>query len=192
MSLLLITPPEKPAVALIELKEYLRIDTDDEQAVISRLLSAATTSAQRTTRRQFITATYELGLDGFPCGGRIELPNNPLQSVTSVKYTDSNGDEQTVDSDDYIVNTASLVGFVEPAFDVSWPIPQSISDSVKVRFICGYGDDGTSLPEDLVLAVKLLTSHWYEQRTPGSSDSISEVFMTVSSLLSAYVIPTFH
>lgn len=193
MSIQLITPPTEPAVTLIELKEYLRIDTDDENAVLRRLLDAATTAAQRATSRQFITATYQLGLDGFPCGGRIELPNNPLQSVTSVKYTDGDGDEQTVSSDDYVVNTASLVGFVEPAFDVSWPTPQSISDSVRVLFISGYGDDGTSIPEDLVLMIKLLAGHWHENRQIESFGSVPhEIGLTFESLASGYKVPTFH
>ena len=198
MTIQLITPPDEDAITLAEAKEYLRIDTDDEDADIRRMLNAATTEAQRTTDRPFVTATYQLGLNGFPYNGcsafpgRIEFPNAPLQSITSIKYTDTDGNEQTVDAADYIVNTAGQPGFVDPAFGTAWPTAQLIADSVRIVFVCGYGDDGSYLPEDLSYAIKLMTSHFYENREIVSTDSMTEVPYTWKSIMAQYSIPEFY
>src|SRR6185295_4859943 len=79
--------------------------------------------------RALMTQTWALAGNGLSipasacCGstpsGAIEIPWPPLQSVTSIKYLDANGQEQTLPPADYTVDTISEPGLVIPA--TAWP-----------------------------------------------------------------------
>src|SRR4051812_21902860 len=107
-----VAPVAEP-VLLAEAKQHLRVDGAYDDALINRLIGSAREYAERETRRQLLTSTYKLTLDYFPgrCWtltnealprekaweyGRyfhdraILLPRPPLQSVTSIVYTDAN------------------------------------------------------------------------------------------------------
>lgn len=107
MALKLITPPTIEPVTLDEVKEHCRIDSAEDDNFLNNLITVARQEAEKITRRQLITATWELRLDHFPGGcfigswsgdysvnkklvpGRnqsdtIYLPMPPLQSVTPI------------------------------------------------------------------------------------------------------------
>jgi uncharacterized phiE125 gp8 family phage protein len=150
------------------------------QAVAARQL------LETQTRRQLVTATWKLSLDRFPgcnewcnhagehvcCSSSqerwhrsrgIELPVPPLQSVTSITYVDSNGDTQTLATDQYQVDALSTPGRVLPAYGVSWPTTRCQANAVNITFVAGYGL-AAAVPATAKHAIKLLLSHWYENR----------------------------
>ena len=138
MAIRVITPPAIEPVALQELKDHLRIVHDDEDAILSTYLKAARMYAETTLCwRAFIEQELELVKDWFlPV---FKLPRPPLQEVTSIKYTDKDGDEHTVNSDDYIVDTDSEPARVVPAYNERWPSATLYPvGAVKVRFKAGY------------------------------------------------------
>ena len=87
MSLKLITPPVGSALTLTEAKAHLRVTSSTEDTLHQAMIDAAEALAVTATGRQLMTATYDLTLDRF--APVIELPLPPLQSVTSVKYIDT-------------------------------------------------------------------------------------------------------
>ena len=188
MSTTLVTPTTENPVTLAEFKEYLRIDGDDENAQLQRFLNAAIVSAQQWTRRQFTFATYEYTVDFFPAG-RIDLPLTPLSSVVSIKYIDSDGDEQTLDTADYVVTTGHEPGFVEPAYNVSWPTTRNQTDAVTIQFIAGYGIDGATVPDDVRLLIELIASTWYECRGALSESQTYEKEYTIKTLTAQLKVP---
>ncbi len=66
MALTLFTPPTAEPVSLEEAKRHLRVDGNDEDVDILGLITAAREQAERHTRRQLLTATWDLKLDRFP------------------------------------------------------------------------------------------------------------------------------
>lgn len=104
--------------------------------LLSILISAARQHAETVLKRYLITQTVDLYLDYFP-DWEIRLP--PLQSVTSITYTDSNGTEQTLATDKYLVDTASKPARITPIYGGSWPYSRYQSNSIKIRFVAGYG-----------------------------------------------------
>ena len=64
-----ITPPAVEPVALADMKNYLRVDIADDDALISALLTTARVMCETRTRRPFITTSFEMVLDNFPFGG---------------------------------------------------------------------------------------------------------------------------
>ena len=57
MGLQLITPASAELVSLIEAKQHLRVDDDEQNATIRSLVRAAVEMAEHLTERQFVTAT---------------------------------------------------------------------------------------------------------------------------------------
>ena len=170
MALRLITAPAAEPVTLTEAKAHLRVDHTDEDALISALISAARTYCEQFTARAFVSQTWELVIDEFPTS-EIMIPLPPLQSVESIKYDDSDGNEQTLGALDYDVDTVSQPGWVVPV-TTGWPTSTWDGiNAVRIRFVAGY-DPGTDSPIDLAAnvpqsikaAILLHVGQFYDQR----------------------------
>jgi len=161
----LIGPSSEP-FTIAEAKSHLRVDESADDTLIDTLITAARVRAENDLNRALITTTFELHLDAFPDNDSpgIVVPSAPLQSVASIKYTDTSGDVQTWDSSKYRVDSKSQPGRITPTFDESWPAAQCVTGAVVVRFVAGYGDQSTNVPRDILQAMLMLIGHWYENR----------------------------
>jgi uncharacterized phiE125 gp8 family phage protein len=149
MALRLITAPEVQPLTLEEVKEHLRVDHDDSDAIITAYIEAATSYVQGHygfTGRALVTQTWELVIDHFPLH-EIKVPLPPLQSVESIKYDDSGGLETTLASDQYWVDNVSEPGWIVPITS-GWPtgVLDAIN-SVRIRFVAGYAATTDSPPD---------------------------------------------
>lgn len=161
------TAPTAEPVSTAEAKTHLRVDSSDDDTYIDTLVKAARYVCEAMTNRQLITATYELYLDGFPSDNAwIYLPHPPLQSVTSIAYTDSAGDAQTLSSSTgYQTDTKGIIGHVEPARFTIWPATYADTlNTVTITYKAGYGDASTNVPQSAIHGIKLLVGNWYENR----------------------------
>lgn len=104
---------------------------------LNMLISAARQHVEPYLKRKLITQTLDLHLDRFPCW-TLRLPV-PIQSVTAITYFDSNGVEQTLATDQYLVDSTTEPARITPAFGLVWPVTQYRNNAVKVRFVAGYG-----------------------------------------------------
>ena len=187
MTLVLVTPPAVEPVSLDELKAHLRINADqnDEDALLQHYLTTARKYAENYTWRAFITQTWRVSFDCFPC--KIEAPRPPLQEVTSLQYVDTAGDTQTLDEDLYQVDADSQPGRIIPAYGQSWPsIRSGTLNAATVTFEAGYGDSPDDVPEEIRQSILFLAAHLYEQREAvviGAGISIETVPFAVESLL---------
>ena len=184
MGLTVVTPAAKPAVTRDAMRTHLRVTAVDEDDLIDTLASAATARAELITGRQFITATLKLTLDAFP--EHINLPRPPLQSVTHVKYYDTDGDQQTWSSAEYAVDTGSTPGRLGPAYGYTWPSTRVMMAAVEVQYVAGYGVDPGDVPEGLQVAIKMLAAHWYENRESTTEAALRETPQAVEDLLWQY------
>lgn len=175
MALRLITAPATTGVTLAEAKANGRIDYSDEDTLIGALIVAATARAERMTGLAFEPQTWEESLTGFPCD-EITLGIGPLVSVTSVKYDDANGDEQTLSASDYVVDAASVEGRIFPVS--TWPATIDRVNSVRIRFVAGLGT-----PSDVKQAILLIVEHWNEHRSEASPDNIRSIPLASEALL---------
>jgi len=177
-------------ITVDEARLFARQDdtTDDDQ--IRTLIVAAREWVENYTARALITQTWTQKIDWrFP--PMIILPFAPLQSVTSIAYTDTAGSAQTLASSQYTVDTQRKPGRVFEAYSVSWPSTRYIRQAITVTYVAGYGASGASVPEPIKLAIKQLVLHWYDQRAPVIVGTISkEIELAVKSLLSPYKVRT--
>ena len=162
-----VAPTVEP-LTIEELSMHLRID--DETAVeneyLEDLIVGARIQAENVTRRKFLTQTYSYYLDGFPTGNFLKLPFGNLQSVVSVKYKDSDGDETTMTvTTDYIVQTSGWEcgGIVLP-YGVTWPsFTPYPSNPITIQFVCGW-TTRSLIPQPIKNAMKLICADMYVNR----------------------------
>ena len=162
MSLSLITPPTVEPVSLAEVKLHLRVDFDDDDALIESLISAARVAAETLTGRQICTARWMRTLDGFPCSS-LRLHRCPVQSVVEISYQDQLGQWQTVDPSIYVSDLTSEPARITPGFGNSWPITLPQIGVVRVVFDAGYGTP-SDVPEGLKSWIKLRIGSLYAHR----------------------------
>lgn len=162
MGLVQSVAPTVEPLTIEEAKLHLRVDAEDENTAIAALIQSAREYVENFTGRQLITATYQWSLDAFV--GVLYLPKPPLQSVTTVAYTDGDGNGQTVSSANYQVDTASQPGRVVPSYSKTWPTTRNELNAVVVTYKAGYGDTALNVPEQYKTAMKLLIGHWFENR----------------------------
>lgn len=186
--LALITAPTIEPVSLDEAKAHVRFFSNDDDAAISRLITAARMSAERFMGRAILTQTWELTTDMLPGGlDPICLPMAaPLQSVTHVKYYDTSGVQQTWSSANYIVSAAKEPGTIRLAYNVAWPSYQLRPDSIAVRYVAGW-TTAALVPAAIKQAILLLVGHWFANREEVITGTIStRIDFAAEHLLSQY------
>lgn len=150
-------------------KDHLRLPRDyrDEDTILQRVTDTAIIHVEQYLSRKLITQTWYAYYDDWPCGDAFILPFGSLQSVTAIKYTDTDGDESTWDSDEYHVETESQKGRVVLAYGYTWPSTVlKTSKPIEIEFVCGYGDTSTDIPEPIIQGILLTISDYYENREP--------------------------
>jgi uncharacterized phiE125 gp8 family phage protein len=176
------TPPGELPVKLANAKmQCRRTDTTAEDALLEDLIAQATATVEKFTGRALITQTLEVSFWGFPCGRVLELPRPQVQSVTSVKYFDEAGVEQTLSSGAYHVDTRGEArGRIVLHADYSWPTVQLYRpNSVIVRYVAGYGG-AAAVPQPICQAILLYVEAFY-----GRAVSAATQFGPMNTLIAA-------
>jgi uncharacterized phiE125 gp8 family phage protein len=165
MTLMLITAPTAEPVTLAEAKAHLRVDTVADDALIGMLIQSARQAAEQFTGRALITQTWERVLHAFP-DGAIKLGMPPVASITSLKYIDIAGVEQTYSSAGYTLDAVNMPGWLYPSVAYpTWPSTQADAiNAVRVRFACGYGATGSTVPATVRSWMLLRIGTLYEHR----------------------------
>ena len=159
-TLRVITPPIAEPVSLETAKEYLRVDSNYEDALVESLVRSAREMGEELARRAFMTQTLEMVVDDFPPDFVMALLRPPLQSVTSVKYYDSDNTEAIWT--DYEVDTRSEPGRL--IFNSAPGVSLLESGGVVVRYVAGYGDNESDVPDRIKLAILAAVAYLYENR----------------------------
>jgi uncharacterized phiE125 gp8 family phage protein len=161
MTLRSITAPASEPVTLAEAKLHLRVSIATDDALITSLITAARVEAEQQTERSFMPQTWELTLDCFPCV--ITLNRPPVTSITSLKYLDTAGVQQTLSPSLYALDSDSEPARVVPAYGQSWPSTQAFINAVRVRYVAGYAD-AAAVPEAIKDWMKIRVNTLYEFR----------------------------
>lgn len=142
MTSILIAGPGEEPVSLAEAKAWCRIDSSDEDDLVTALITAARLQVESETRRALITQSWRLSLD-CPRGRLVVLPVGPVSDVTAATADDSEIDV-TLQGD------AALM-------------PGEGYRQLVIDYTAGYGA-ATDVPADLKQAVLVLVAYWYENR----------------------------
>lgn len=157
--------PATEPVTTAEAKTQARVTTSSDDAFIAGLIKAARDQVEAYTTMALITQTWRMTLDHFPCfGAPIDLPVNPIQSISSITYIDTAGELQTWPADQYTLDESDKSrSRITPAYNVSYPSTRDVMNTITLTFIAGYGT-ADAVPESFKLAMKMMITHWYDNR----------------------------
>lgn len=155
MNFKVITAVAIEPVSLAEARLQCKIDSDDtsHDALLTSLITAAREYAEHYTGLALAPRTLEAALEEFPAGA-ICLPMPPVTALTSIKYTDTAGAEQTLSASAYALSPYGIPPReVALTYGSAWPATRGIPDAVRVRFDCGYA--AAALPQAVKAAMLL-------------------------------------
>lgn len=159
----LISGPSALPVALDEVKTHLRVDHADEDALMARLMAAATAHVDGhagVLGQALITQTWEVDASAWRCGP-LALSPGPVQAIVAIAITSPDGSAEAVPMEGYRIDA---MGTVRPVSTVSIPTLPSEDHTLTVRFRAGFGDTPAHVPEPIRHAIILLVAHWYHNR----------------------------
>ncbi len=159
--------------------------TTAEDALLTEKLQSAIDDAEDFTGRQLLTATWKAYLDEFPCRDYIELPFGNLQSVTSIKYKDTDGTETTMTvTTEYLVETnGDGLGRIVLPYGVSWPSDTLYpSNPICIEFVCGW-TAAALVPSKIKSAILLGAADLYNCRETKTDRQIWENQAAIHNLL---------
>lgn len=178
----LITPPTLEPIDLDQAKMHLRVDGYAEDDYIESLIMAARMQCESITQRAIMPQTWEYSDDDFD--EELPLAYPPLISVTSVKYLDAFGVDQTLNPALYVVDDYEEPACIERAFQVTWPVVRDTPNSVKVRYTAGYAN-AAAVPAPIKQWILLAIGDMYAVRER-SADRPAVTQGFADGLLDAY------
>lgn len=182
-----------PASAIIttsEAKAWCDVTYTADDTLIGGLVAAADAQLDGYTGilgRCLLNQTWRLNLPTWPITDVIRLPFPDVSAITSIKYYDSAGSQQTVSAALYELQEDEESGFV--AFKDAFTFPtvdDDRLDSVEILFVSGFGATASAAPDGIKTAAKMMVAHWYENREATVNAEMRELPMGVSQLLAPY------
>lgn len=162
------------AVTVAEAKTHIQglEGITSEDTYIGTLIAAAREVAEAFMWRTIVLSTYELRLSSF--SDKIILPAPPAVAITSIKYIDTAGVEQTLDPADY-----KLIDFEEPGFVIStpgtnWPDTRGSKGDITITFTAGYAA-AANVPAAFKQAILLMVRTWFDQRDNVTNRTVNEM-----------------
>lgn len=183
----IVDAPETTPITLAEVKEQLRVEGTDDDAILTRLIDVAVayTDVRGALGQAMITQKWAQWVDSTPPQS-INLILGPAQGVTAVKYYDTDGVLQTDDINNYEVFGTEFATKIGPKSGFSWPVTQDRQDAIKIEYEIGYGDATTDVPQSIRHALLLMVGHWYDNREQTGYDELSNIPFGFESLLNMH------
>ena len=161
MSAILLIPPSAEPWSVAEAKAFLRVEHDDDDAVIAALIAAARFHVEALSRRALLVQRWRFVLDAWPANGRLDPRMGPLRSVIAARVFDAR---------------ATLTALIHN-LRRSMPLPTSSprhAARCRCRAALPPASSSTSssatdrartdVPDALRHAIRMLVAHWYENR----------------------------
>lgn len=181
-----ITPPTVEPVTVAEVKAHAVISHSSDDTLLGMMISAARAHAEWITGRRLAETALECVLVAFP--DEIVLHGAPITSITSLKYLDEDGVEQTMDAADYATSLDGMVGRIAPVDE--WPETSTTAlEAVRVRYAAGFTP--STIPPDVKMWMLVRVATLYAQReTMVVGGNITELGRNfVDGLLDQWIVP---
>jgi uncharacterized phiE125 gp8 family phage protein len=149
-------------VTLTEAKEWLRVEHTVDDDLITSIIAACTSHIEAYLSCALVTQTITEKYDSWG-DAVLNLTIYPVQSVSSITYTDDNGDVQTLSTSLYVTDIYKPRAQVRPAYNETWPTARTTPNSITVVYVAGA--DADDLNADYKLALRLMIADAYENRT---------------------------
>ena len=149
-------------VTAANVKTHLDISVNTYDTQITQLIVAAQKMIEEQYDLRLSAATYYGYLDKFPTK-EIEIWLWPIASISSVKYTDGDGNTQTVTASNYATDLVGKPARIYPVGGYSWPDTKDTVNAVTVEFVTGFTSPET-VPDDIEHAMYMILADWWDNR----------------------------
>ena len=179
-------------------KQWCKIDLSEDDAIVESLIKSAFKSVNNYIGYSALSANVKIEFDGLsglpalpnPITGGVVIQGNYLQiasyieSVDALYYVSSANELTAMASGDWNNPTAISL----PKLCVRIPIKNIPNDLTEdsVKFIVAIKEGYTTLPDDILMAVRLLVAQWYDNRQLTAQGGTNEMPYSVSFLLDPY------
>jgi uncharacterized phiE125 gp8 family phage protein len=170
-----ITPNAVLEVSLADAKTQLGIDTADLDITVTAWIKGVVAYAEHQTGRVILDQTWRTTLDKFPDAIRLPFPS--CSSITSLKYLDVAGVEQTLNPADYELSSESQAAWVVPAFGKTWPNTYDKINSVKVDSVHGSGPLITDVPAEFKLFILAKLREQFDASIKAQENTVQASFI---------------
>lgn len=200
-------------LSVAEVKNHLRIDVSDDDALIGVLIDVVTSRLEDHTDRKFITQGWDIYFQSFSYPKRdapwwdgtregsisslydwvseLVLPFGPVQQNDPVDffvrtYTED-GVPTVYDPINYTVDTIGPHGRIVLKTGSMWP--QDIlrrTNGIKISAVFGYGDTAAEVPAPIKQACLLTVAKLYENRGDDAGGEAFQIPNTALMLLEPY------
>ena len=169
-------PPSAELVPLADAKAYPRVESDDDDALVAGIVAAAIDHFDGYAGilgQALLEQTWAQSFDCFPGSRCLRLPLGPLfgADLVTIAYFDAAGAAQTFTAFQAATDAIGPLLILNDA--ASWPNTAARPDAVTATWTCGFGASAAAVPASIVHAVKLLVTHWYENRGAVAIGTIS-------------------
>jgi len=185
-SVQILTQPTQEPVTLQEAKNHLRVDGNQDDALIQMCISSARMMFEKSCEITIAQTTLQLSMDGFP--ETIFLPFGPVSSIVDVEYTDANNDDQSLD--DWVEDIVSNPSRITPVLNGVFPDTAEIINSVWVTYTAGWAP--SAVPKLLKSGILFYVGHLFENREAVTTGSLSEAPLAVQSIIQQFASGVYH
>ncbi len=185
----LVTAPSDTPITRTEVKAQLDVSYTDKDTLIDGLIAAAVSHLDGWTGilgRCLMQQTWRQDFDTFSrCP--LRLPLFPVISITSVKYDDTSGVEQTVTSSNYELLVDDLGYYVRFIDDYLFPNTEfEGGPHLRVTYVAGYAT-AADVPAAIKQAMFLMIRQWFDNPTAVIvGQSVEKMPFAVDALLAPW------
>ncbi|MDB5651438.1 MAG: hypothetical protein JWL62_2958 [Hyphomicrobiales bacterium] len=181
MTPILMAGPVVEPMTLDEVRTWLKLDTHDEDDLVTSLVRAARSAVEQATRRALLAQSWRLRLDRWPCNGILAVPLSPVLSIDAVRVFDAGGVATSPDTAGFQLDQSHGTRLF---IDTPPPSPGRLYGGIEIDFTAGFGTTASSVPEPLRQAMRLLVAFWFEHRGDALHDaSVAHLPASVAALV---------
>jgi uncharacterized phiE125 gp8 family phage protein len=213
----LINAPATELLTVDEAKSHLNYSSNSKDDEIERMIKAFRQAIERYLKRALITQEWKVYYDCWHDELKIPFGNlkiveaveaieadpdadPPVEAVAAVNgsvvinYYDVYGQLQPLDEDiffwvDNKIDPAKIVRKYEAIYP---QLQYGRPNAIEISFTCGYGDSASDVPEDIIHALKVMLTDYFEHK--GSivvEKGVAKIPDHITGLLHDYKLYTF-
>ncbi|PIR39589.1 MAG: hypothetical protein COV35_03540 [Alphaproteobacteria bacterium CG11_big_fil_rev_8_21_14_0_20_39_49] len=133
------TAPAIEPLTLTEVKTYLKVNTSDDDALITNLIITVRQATEKFLKVSLISQSRKISYDKY-CPSVVKLAMGPVQSITSVTAVQRDESTSVISTNAYYLSA----GKRKLIFDAN-----VVSHRVEIIYVAGYGDLADDVPNPI-------------------------------------------
>lgn len=153
-------------VSLGEMRDFLKISQNDEDALLASLLRAGGEACENYLGRKLLSQQWQITLNGW----HDEIVTLPLSPILSLDKIEVWAETQfvTMAAADYLLDRSSYQARILPGEGIIWSEPSRDIDGIRITLTAGFGVGQNDIPHDLRLGIM----NWVAGRYDGDDAAI--------------------